>query len=139
VITIGLFAIGDLLHAAADVPQAPSPHFEFCQGVRLSFCVIDGDTIRWRGEVVRLQDIDAPEIGDFKCASELARGNQATSRLRELLNGGAIELVHTGGRDEDRYGRKLRTVRNGQRSLGDILVGEGLARPWNGACRGWCT
>lgn len=43
-----------------------------------------------------------------------------------------------GNRDADRYGRKLRVlVRNG-RSLGDVLVNEGLARTWNGAREPWC-
>ena len=34
------------------------------------------------------------------------------------------------GRDEDRYGRKLRVVVRNGRSLGDQLVSEGLARTW---------
>ena len=36
------------------------------------------------------------------------------------------------GRNEDRYGRKLRVVVRNGRSLGDWLVSEGLARTWGG-------
>jgi micrococcal nuclease len=47
-------------------------------------------------------------------------------------------VVRSGLRDEDRYGRKLRTIERDGRSLGDVLVAEGLARPWDGARRSWC-
>ena len=85
-----------------------------------------------------LEDIDAPETYQHKCDSELALGNRATNRLLELINFGPFELVNRGGRDEDRYGRKLRTIERGGRSLGEILVAEGLARRWDGARRSWC-
>lgn len=65
-------------------------------------------------------------------------GRRATERLWELVNAGPFEIVRAGARDRDRCGRKLRLlVRNG-RSLGDILVEEGLARRWDGARRNWC-
>ena len=100
-------------------------------------CVIDGDTIRYRGTKIRLEDIDAPEVFSPRCASEAARGRQASERLLALLNAGPFELV-AGGRDEDRYGRKLRVIARDGRSLGATLVTEGLARPWDGARRSWC-
>jgi micrococcal nuclease len=53
------------------------------------------------------------------------------------MNAGPFRLV-AGGRDEDRYGRKLRTIARGGRSLGDMLVAEGLARRWDGGRRSWC-
>jgi micrococcal nuclease len=88
--------------------------------------------------MIRLEDIDAPEIFDYKCGSELALGRHATERLLELINAGPFEVVNRSGRDEDRYGRKLRTVERGGRSLGDVLVAEGLARRWDGRRRSWC-
>lgn len=111
--------------------------FVLCAQTRAPNCVIDGDTIRYRGTKIRLEDIDAPEVFSPRCASEAARGERATRRLLELLNAGAFEVV-AGGRDEDRYGRKLRVIARGGRSLGGILVAEGLARPWDGARRSWC-
>ena len=111
--------------------------FVLCAQAQAPNCVIDGDTIRYRGTRIRLEDIDAPETSSPRCASEAARGRQATERLLALLNAGAFEVV-AGDRDEDRYGRKLRVIARGGRSLGDTLVAEGLARPWDGARRSWC-
>lgn len=64
---------------------------------------------------------------------------RATARMRVLLNAGPFELHPlSSGRDEDRYGRKLRIVTRGGRSLGDQLVAEGLARTWSGRREPWC-
>ena len=52
---------------------------------------------------------------------------RAKYRMRELLNQGPFVLKTTYGRDEDTYGRKLRTISRDGRSLGDVLVDEGLA------------
>lgn len=101
-------------------------------------CVIDGDTIRIRGETIRMLDIDAPETRQAKCASEKERGDRATRRLIEILNSGAVSVVKRGFRDVDQYGRSLRIVMVNGRSAGDVLVSEGLARRWSGQRRPWC-
>lgn len=113
-------------------------NFQLCGWVFRHNCVIDGDTIRHGGVKIRLEDIDAPEISDPKCASEAALGQRAKHRLLELMNAGPFEVVRTGGRDEDIYGRKLRVIARNGRSVGKVLVAEGLARPWNGGRRSWC-
>ncbi len=100
-------------------------------------CVVDGDTIYLHGTKIRIAGIDAPETHDFKCAGEKARGDQATARLRALLNSGAITLASI-DRDEDRYGRKLRNVAVNGQDVGDVLVSESLARPYRGYKMGWC-
>lgn len=112
--------------------------FPVCGQVWPSNCVIDGDTIRYRGVSIRLEDINAPETRDAQCAAEKALGERATRRLAQLINQGPFEMVNRGGRDEDKYGRKLRTLERGGRSLGAILVDEGLARKWVGYRRSWC-
>jgi endonuclease YncB( thermonuclease family) len=68
-----------------------------------------------------------------RCAEESALAARATNRLAVLLAAGPFELETIGGRDEDRYGRKLRIVTRNGRSIGDQLVAEGLARTWSGA------
>lgn len=100
--------------------------------------MIDGDTIRYSDVKIRLEDIDAPETYRPKCAAEAALGRKATLRLLELMNAGPFNMVRAGGRDEDVYGRKLRVIERNGRSLGSILVAEGLARTWDGARRSWC-
>jgi micrococcal nuclease len=116
---------------------AASPRFAVCGALRHT-CVIDGDTIWLEGNKIRLADIDTPEISEPQCASEYERGIRARDRLVVLLNQGPIELAPIGDRDEDRYGRKLRVVTRGGASLGDQLVGEGLARTWTGRREPWC-
>lgn len=137
--------VGTLLtSAAADVRTAAvtqvavSQHFPLCgSGSRIN-CVVDGDTFYFRGEKIRVADINAPEVSEPKCADEARLGAAATRRFQSLLNAGPIEL-RRGSRDEDRYGRKLRTVHRNGRSLGDVLVAEGLAHRWRGYKEDWCA
>ena len=111
--------------------------FTLCVRASQENCVIDGDTIRYGGIKIRLEDIDAPEVFSPRCASEARLGQRAAERLLHLMNSGPFQLV-SGERDEDRYGRKLRTIERGGRSVGDVLVAEGLARRWEGGRRSWC-
>ncbi len=101
-------------------------------------CVVDGDTFWLNGEKVRIADINAPETHEAGCAAERALGQRAALRLVSLLRGGPIEL-EVRGRSTDRYGRALRIVKRGGRSLGDQLVAEGLAEPWRGKRSDWCS
>jgi endonuclease YncB( thermonuclease family) len=124
-------------YALHDTRAPSSQRFGVCGWATRQNCVVDGDTIWYEGLKIRLADIDAPEIRDPKCASEATLGHRAKRRLFELINSGPIEVVRT-GRDEDRYRRKLRVVMQNGRSLGEVLVAEGLARRWDGARRSWC-
>jgi len=100
--------------------------------------VIDGDTFDHNGARIRIADIDTPERNG-RCPHETALAARATRRMSALLAAGPFELHPTpDGRDEDRYGRKLRIVTRGGRSLGDMLVAEGLARTWTGRREPWC-
>jgi predicted enzyme related to lactoylglutathione lyase len=77
---------------------------------------------------IRVADIDTPEVHG-RCAYETELAARATRRMRALLAAGPFQMHPLAdGRDEDRYGRKLRVVTRGGRSLGDLLVAEGLAR-----------
>lgn len=121
-------------------PSALPEEPEARSGVVLaSVEVIDGDTFRYRGETIRVADIDTPEMhGD--CAYEVHLAARATERMEALLNAGPFELRPGGdGRDEDRYGRKLRVIVRDGRSVGDRLVAEGLARERTGRRRPWCA
>jgi endonuclease YncB( thermonuclease family) len=101
--------------------------------------VIDGDTFVYAGTLIRIADIDTPEVHG-RCPYETALAAQATRRLDTLLAQGSFELHRLpGGRDHDRYGRELRIVTRGGRSLGDVLVTEGLARTWTGRREPWCV
>lgn len=125
------------------VPQA-IPHsdravarFEACGDVRVN-CIVDGDTFWFEGQKVRIADIDTPEIGQPQCQGEYDRGMAAKDRLTQLLNAGPFELRVSGGRSQDAYGRQLRLVVRGGKSIGDQLVEEGLAHRWIGHKQPWC-
>jgi micrococcal nuclease len=126
-----------IMKGAGAVAVDGNGRFTLCARATQQNCVIDGDTIRYRGIKIRLEDIDAPEVFSPQCASEAKLGRRAAERLLDLMNAGPFQLVG-GSRDEDRYGRKLRVVARHGRSVGDALIAEGLARRWDGARRPWC-
>ena len=111
--------------------------FALCTTGPRTTCVVDGDTFWLHGEKVRIADINAPETHRASCATEAMLGAEATRRLIALLNAGPF-MLEAGPRNRDYYGRSLRTVIRGGRSLGDQLVAEGLAEPWRGRRSDWC-
>jgi micrococcal nuclease len=119
----------------AGIGSGSAGHYSIQSAVR----VVDGDTFWVAGEKVRIADIDTPETHPPRCAYEAALGMRATRRLETLLALGPFDLEPIADRDTDRYGRKLRIVTRGGRSIGDILVAEGLARSWIGHREPWCT
>lgn len=112
--------------------------FTLCNRSDRTNCVVDGDTIHYDGVTIRIEGIDTPETHRAKCDAEKALGKRATQRLLELVNQGPFEIVQKGRRDTDKYGRKLRALERDGRAFGDILIAEGLARPWEGRQRSWC-
>jgi len=111
----------------------------------LVLLVTDGDTFRARVEVwpgietvtaVRIRGIDTPELRG-KCAAERERAIAARERLRALLAAGPVQLFHV---EPDKYsGRVDASVLVNDREIAQILISEGLARPYTGGARqGWC-
>ena len=135
-------ALPFLLLATASPPalaqDSESAVFVPCTSAARVTCVVDGDTIWYRGSKIRLADINTPEISQPACAAEAERGRAARDRLVALLNEGPFTLVAE-GRDADRYGRLLRVVQRGGTSLGLMLVAEGLAEQWQGRRSDWCA
>ena len=127
-----LFLIGTAHMANA------APIFILCDQGTKTDCVVDGDTIYWQGQSLRLIDIDAPEIFSPHCAFEYDLGIKARDRLLELLNASVVTLEILGRRDHDVYGRKLRLVMVDGESVGTLLIGEDLASRWQGRHHRWC-
>lgn len=100
--------------------------------------VIDGDTIEYGGQSIRLIGFDTPETYYADCASEKARGDAATARLRQLISSArSLQLLLRNERD--RYGRGLGTLLVDGQDVGNVLISEGLARRYNRGPRlGWC-
>lgn len=123
--------------AASPSINSAIPFFGFCHVGGGRNCVVDGDTFYHGAAKIRIANIDAPETHPPRCAAEARLGKAATDRLRDLLNAGDIRLSSI-DRDEDIYGRKLRTVAVGGADVGETLVGEGLARTYRGGRQPWC-
>lgn len=125
--------------AAASGGDRESARFSLCSGPVRVTCVVDGDTIWYRGEKIRIADLDTPEVSNPGCANEAMMGRRATQRLVTLLNAGPFTLEpNPEGRSQDKYGRTLKLVTRGGASLGEVLVREGLAEQWGGVRRAWC-
>lgn len=125
--------------APAAVPDRESARFALCTSQQRITCVVDGDTFWYRGEKVRIADINTPEVSKPGCAREAALGAAATRRLVVLLNSGPFTLrIAYPDRPTDRYGRALRVVTRDGESLGLQLANEGLAEPWQGRRGNWC-
>jgi endonuclease YncB( thermonuclease family) len=90
--------------------------------------VVDGDTLDVGPIRIRLDGIDAPEIGqscgrsgggEWDCATA------AANRLEALIGGGAVDCIAL---EQDPNGRVVATCRTGASAdLGRVLVSEGLA------------
>ncbi len=127
-----------LLDPPAPVVGSLSPRsFGLCAGSVRKTCVVDGDTFWVDGTKIRIADINTPETSQPQCSAEAALGRKASLRLAELLSGATLDL-RAADRDEDQYGRKLRIVERDGRSVGQMLVAEGLAHEWRGRRESWC-
>ena len=137
-LALGLFLSATVASARPGTSaDSESARFDACgRGERIN-CVVDGDTLWYAGEKIRLADINTPEVSRPQCAREAALGARASARLLALLNEGAFTL-ETVERDRDAYGRLLRTVTREGESVGTVLVREGLAEEWRGRRSGWC-
>jgi endonuclease YncB( thermonuclease family) len=101
--------------------------------------VVDGDTIRAGGRTVRLVGFDTPEMGSrARCESERMLAAAASTRLRQLIAGGGLDLEWvacscapgTEGTLACNHGRACATLKARGRDVGAILISEGLARPF---------
>ena len=92
------------------------------------FVIIDGDTVDYRGERIRILNIDAPESFRSRCEAELKLALRTKERLAHLLRAGNVEIERQG---EDRYRRTLARLSVKGIDVGATLVREGLALPWH--------
>ena len=104
--------------------------------------VVDGDTVRLfcpgTGWVkARLTGYDTPEVFSPGCISEWWKGTQATWTLRKALWYAKDIQIVLGG--QDRYGRRLASMRLDGVSVANLMINQGLARRYVGGQRsGWC-
>ncbi len=90
-----------------------------------AFQVIDGDTVRFRGERLRLLVIDAPEIGSPRCPAEYRAGVAAKNELSDFIFGRLVTVHYSGRRDV--FGRPLVRLSVDGNDLGKHLLSRSLA------------
>jgi micrococcal nuclease len=119
------------------LPDQEQAIFERCASEVRVNCVVDGDTLWYRGIKIRIADINAPEVSRPRCVGEARLGAQATRKVAEWLNTGPFALRPV-ERQIDAYGRHLFIITRDGTSLGEHLVDEGLAKRWRGVRSDWC-
>lgn len=133
--------LAGLVAASTYVSAAPAlPVVEIASAFATqSFTVTDGDTIRLDdGTRVRLNGFNAPESRDPQCEREAILGNRAKERLEELAATGSTRVYQvqcacrpgTGGTKRCNYGRSCGVPQINGRDVGEILINEGLAVPF---------
>jgi micrococcal nuclease len=130
-------AVATLAYAVQDHPTSSqsegSPH---------SIRTIDGDTVEFDGERVRISNLDAPEMpGRARCAREAELALAAKAKLTTILSvrGARIELIRDTIRPKDRYGRTLGRITVDGVDVAEPLTAAGVARPWRGRSSDWCS
>jgi len=117
---VGVLALG----VVAAIPARDTVAREALSGVPR---VVDGDTVDIRGERVRLEGIDAPEISQT-CPRRLfgswACGKAAAKELERLIGGRRLTCDSRG---TDRYGRMLGICYVDGRDINKEMVREGYA------------
>jgi endonuclease YncB( thermonuclease family) len=120
-----LLSLAPTLYAAQSAAGEREPHLR----------ALDGDTLAFATERLRLVGIDAPELR-CRCPSECDAAQAATEALRRLIEEAAtVVVVRTG---IDRYGRSLGRVEADGVDVGEALVAMGHARVWTGRREPWC-
>lgn len=111
--------------------------------------VIDGDTVAFQADwlpdplkkelSIRVYGVDTPEKGHrAKCPSEDARGRAATEFTKQAITAAKTRQIVL--REWDKYGgRVLGDVILDGKSLRELLITRGYARPYFGEAKGsWC-
>jgi endonuclease YncB( thermonuclease family) len=100
---------------------------------------VDGDTVRALGQSWRLTGFDTPETRYARCSREWMLGVVAKNRLQRLVDGAGVIEIHA-RRGKDKYGRGLGALMVDGEDAADIMVREGLARPYSGRGKrgSWC-
>lgn len=102
--------------------------------------VVDGDTLHYDNEPIRLAGFNTPETRNAECDSERSAGIAAKQRLQELLSA-AVEIDleirrnNSGVPVRDKYRRQIAQLVLEETDVADVLISEGHAEPYSGGTR----
>lgn len=115
---------------------AKAPNFGQCYNTDEGNCVVDGGTINFGGDKVRIAGMEAPGIDGAKCDAERTRGISAAVKLVDLLNGGNVTVSRS---FRDASGRMVREVLVNGDDVGKTMISAGLAREAGSGEPDWCA
>lgn len=126
--------------AVTPVPAgAEDAKFMLCEALPHRSCVQNGDLFWLRGAAIRISDIRAPDRYAALCPAESILAWKSAQRLRDLLNAGPFELAEETSHDGGYVDEVLRIVMRDGKSIGQMLLDEGLAKPWSAEEPDWCV
>lgn len=111
--------------------------------------VVDGDTLSYRGKLVRISGLQAPETRGV-CAAEKQLGLQARTEARHWVQAArtitarfVVEKNRQSGkivRARDKYGRSLAVIAVDRADWSETMIAKGLAVAWDGhgSRPSWC-
>lgn len=108
--------------------------FPLCGSGKRVTCVIDGDTFWLKGEKIRPEGFDAPEMGAPRCARKAPLADAAAAELARVLSSGRV-AIEEGGRS---YDRRLARVTVDGVDIAEPMIASGLARPYVPGSAPWC-
>lgn len=119
-----LMALAAGAYALMDEPPGAA-HHNSISATSGTMRVVDGDTVWFRGERLRLLVIDAPEISSPRCPAEYQVGIAAKNALSDFLFGRLVTVHYSGRRDV--YGRPLVKLSADGKDAGRHLLSRDLA------------
>ena len=125
---VGMAALAMTLRSSDLFGRSPPPPRHVAADAS-NVAVIDGDTLRLEGHVVRLRGVEAPDRGD-RCGSGTDCGGAATTALAGLVRGRRIECALA---DHDGAGRPYAACHANGTDLSRAIVASGWARAQPGA------
>ena len=108
--------------------RAPPPPSHVAADAQ-NIAVIDGDTLRLDGQIIRLRGVEAPDRGD-RCRGDLDCGGAAAAALAGLVRGRRVECALA---DHDSAGRPYAACDANGTDLSRAIVASGWARAQPGA------
>lgn len=133
---LSLCLLGALSAAVSVSPALAKGQWHICKPFEKRItCVVDGDTLWYQGEKMRLRGVDTPEV-DGACPHERMIAQQATEFLVSLLSRNDIVITRFG---LDRHDRRLVTIYLNTGTAGQALLDQGLAERYGASPQtNWC-
>lgn len=125
-----------ILASCATVPSLPPSNETY---------VIDGDSLKLRGENTRIVGLNAPETVQAQCAAERKLAETAKLFLASLIaNSENLQIIFERKRNgelrRNKYGRLLARVFVNGKDIADLMINAGYAEPFDGTGQrcNWC-